>query len=140
MGNCIAQDRADSGFAAKEVSKTMSDPAECDLLAVKRLGRYLTTFPMSLHLYRWQDGPKSIDCYSDSDWGGDLVTRRSTSGGCIFRGSHMVLHGSRTQQIVSLSSAEAELHALVKCASDGASCSQHDGRILRRIRFADLYR
>ena len=45
LGNFVAQDRADIGFAAKEVSKTMADPAECDLLAVKRLGRYLTQYP-----------------------------------------------------------------------------------------------
>ena len=37
----------------------------------------------------------------------------------MFFGSHMVQSWSRTQQIVSLSSAEAELHALTKCASEG---------------------
>ena len=31
----------------------------------------------------------------------------------------MVQHWSRTQQVVSLSSAEAELHALTKCAAEG---------------------
>ena len=33
-------------------------------------------------------------------------------------GSHLIQHWSRTQQVVSLSSAEAELHALCKCASE----------------------
>ena len=62
-------------------------------------------------MYHWQDKPVSLDAYSDSDWGGDLVTRRSTSGGCILRGDHLLMHWSRTQQVVSLSSAEAELVA-----------------------------
>ena len=34
-------------------------------------------------------------------------------------GGHLLGHWSRTQQVVSLSSAEAELHALCKCASEG---------------------
>ena len=34
--------------------------------------------------------------------------RRSTSGGVILHGSHSLLHWSRTQQLVALSSAEAE--------------------------------
>ena len=72
---------------------------------------------------KWQATPKSIDCYSDSDWGGDLVTRRSTSGGCIFDGQHLVMSWSRTQQVVSLSSAEAELHGLTKCASEGLAAA-----------------
>ena len=53
---------------------------------------------------------------SDSDWGGDLLTRRSPSGDCIVYGRHLVQSWARTQQVVSLSSAEAEFYALVKCA------------------------
>ena len=52
-----------------------------------------------------------------------MVTRRPTSGGCIFNGSHMAQYWPRTQQTVSLSSAETELHALVKCASESISAS-----------------
>ena len=45
LANFMAQDRADIGYASKEVSKTMSDPAECDLVAMKRLGRYVAEHP-----------------------------------------------------------------------------------------------
>ena len=123
LANLMAQDRADIGYSSKEVSKTMSDPAECDLMAMKRLGRYIADHPRCVNLMKWQATPKSIDCYSDSDWGGDLVTRRSTSGGCIFYGQHLVMSWSRTQQVVSLSSAEAELHGLTKCASEGLAAA-----------------
>ena len=34
LGKVMAQDRADIGFASKEVSKTMAAPAECDLQAM----------------------------------------------------------------------------------------------------------
>ena len=123
LGNFMAQDRADIGLATKEVSKTMAAPAECDLQAMKRLGRYLAEHPSCVNLMRWQESPTSIDCYSDSDWGGDLTSRRSFSGGCIFHGRHLVQHWARTQQVVSLSSAEAELHGLTKAASEGLAVS-----------------
>ena len=35
------------------------------------------------------------------------------------RGQHMIVHWSRTQQLVALSSAEAELNAAVKAAQEG---------------------
>ena len=38
--NVMAQDRADIGFAAKEISKNMSDPALTDVVPLKRLGRF----------------------------------------------------------------------------------------------------
>ena len=62
---------------------------------------------------------QKITAYTDSDWGGDRVSRRSTSGGCLMRGSHLLSHWSRTQQVVSLSSAEAELNGMCKAAAEG---------------------
>ena len=96
----------------------MSSPAVCDLAPLKRLGRYLVLFPRCVSVFRWQEPPTSIDAFSDSDWGGDLVTRRSTSGGCILRGGHLLMHWSRTQQVVSLSSAEAELYGANRAAAE----------------------
>ena len=90
--NYMALDRCDIGFATKEISKSMSSPAECDVGPLKRLGRYLVMYPRCISLFRWQDSPWTIDTYSDSDWGGDLVTRRSTIVGCVIRGDHLLMH------------------------------------------------
>ena len=57
--------------------------------------------------------------YSDSDWAGCVKTRRSTSGGGIQFGGHLIAHWSRTQASVALSSGEAELNAMLKTASEG---------------------
>ena len=57
------------------------------------------------------------------------MTRRSTSGGLLMIGSHTICHWSRTQQVVSLSSAEAELHALCKAASEGLGCKNMCGEM-----------
>ena len=56
--------------------------------------------------------------YSDSDWAGCRVTGKSTSGGVVMAGSHFLKGWSRTQNHVTLSSAEAELIALVKCTQE----------------------
>ena len=56
--------------------------------------------------------------YSDSDWAGCRVIGKSTSGGSILLGSHFIKGWARTQNHVTLSSAEAELIALVKCTSE----------------------
>ena len=56
--------------------------------------------------------------WTDSDWAGDLASRRSTSGGVIeYRGAIMA-HWSKSQSNVALSSAEAELNATVRGLSE----------------------
>ena len=57
--------------------------------------------------------------YPDDDWGGDKATSRSVSAGVIMRGGHCLEVWTKTQQVVSLSSAESELHAAVQTASEG---------------------
>ena len=56
--------------------------------------------------------------FVDTDFAGDQITRRSTSGGTIQWGSHLIRHWSSTQPTVALSSGEAELTGIVKGASN----------------------
>ena len=58
-----------------------------------------------------------MSTYVDSDWAGDKKTCKSTSGGMIFRGAHLLKSWSTNQQIVALSSGEAELYAQTKGAA-----------------------
>ena len=58
----------------------------------------------------------------DTDVAGDIETRRSTSGGMIFCGSHPLKHWSSTQRTIALSSAEAELGGMVRGAAQGLGC------------------
>ena len=90
----------------------MSNPSECDQIPLKRLGRYLVSHPRCVSIYRWQDPVARIEVFSDSDWDGDQKSIKSTTGGCIMLGRHSVSHWPRTQQIIAMSSAEAELNAL----------------------------
>ena len=57
---------------------------------------------------------ESLKVVTDSNWGGDRGTRKSVSGGAIMWGNHFIKSWAKGQAIVALSSAEAELYAIVK--------------------------
>jgi len=46
--------------------------------------------------------------YSDADWAGDPIDRRSTIGYCTFVGGNLVTWQCKRQNIVARSSVEAE--------------------------------
>ena len=60
-----------------------------------------------------------LETFSHSDWSGSKSTRRSTSSAIHMVNGVVVMTSSRGQKSVSLSSAEAELNALVSAAADG---------------------
>ena len=59
---------------------------ESHLVAVKRIFRYLA-HTTNFGLWYPRGGNFKLVGYSDSDWAGDKVDRKSTSGGCQFLGS-----------------------------------------------------
>ena len=69
-------------------------------------------------MFRWQDEVKAIRVQSDSDWVGDVITRKSTSGGTIRLGAHLVKSWAKDQDCVATSSGEAELYAATKAAAE----------------------
>ena len=91
-----------------------SGPKECHLKAVKRIVRYLIHTP---NFGIWYPKRSSFDLvgYSDSDYAGDKVDRKSTSGTCQFPGRSLVSWSSKKQNSVSLSTAEAEYIAIGSC-------------------------
>ena len=117
--NYLAQDRPDLGYASKEISRSMSRPQKGDMVKLKRAVRYLRAYPRWVVLYAWQQPTSALEVYTDSDWGGCVRTRKSTSGGILFRGCHMLSHWSRTQQLIALSSSEAELNGSIKAGCEG---------------------
>ena len=114
-GNYLAADRPDVQFAAKEVCRWMANPTDLSLVAMKRLGRYLSGRRRLVYRYPWQSAD-TLECYSDTDWAGCPKSRKSTSGGCLMLGSHVLKTWSSTQPSISLSSGEAEYYGVVKAA------------------------
>ena len=90
---------------------------KCHLVAVKRILRYLVHTP---NLGLWYPKGSKFDLlgYSDSDYAGCKVDRKSTLGTCQFLGRSLVSWSSKKQNCVALSTTEAEYVAA------GACCAQ----------------
>ena len=116
--NFLAHDRCDILFASKECSRHMSAPKNGSWAALKRIGRYLLGRPRVVTRYVWQEPRGDLTAYSDSNWAGCRETRKSTSGACFMVGRHLIKAYARTQSNIALSSAEAELYAIVTAASE----------------------
>ena len=114
--NYLAQDRADLQFTAKDISRKMASPTTEDWERVRRLARYLKLKPRAVQKFRFEDSDDQIRGYADSDWAGERVSMKSTSGGAVMWGSSLLKSWSTTQATVALSSGEAELYALSRCA------------------------
>ena len=57
---------------------------------------------------------EGLECYTDTDWTGCARTRKSTSGGCLMSGQHLIKARSATQASIALSLGEAEYHGVVR--------------------------
>lgn len=119
--NYIAQDNPAVQFPAKEICRRMSEPSSSDFAKLKKLARFMIGVKAVRWEYRWQSELEAnyLRVFVDSDWAGCLQTRRSTSGGLLMRGNHVVRTWSATQQVVATSSAEAELYSIAEGASRG---------------------
>ncbi|GJT94076.1 putative ribonuclease H-like domain-containing protein [Tanacetum coccineum] len=84
------------------------------LNAVKRIFRYLKHQP-KLGLWYPRDSPFELEAYSDSDYGGASLDRKSTTGGCQFLGRRLISWQCKKQTIVANSTTEAEYVAAANC-------------------------
>ncbi len=117
--NYLAQDRADIQFAAKEICKDMSSPRASSWLKVKAVGKYLSGRRRLVWRYPWMGSVADVAIFSDVDWGGCKITRKSTSGGCLMMSGHLLKSWSKSQHTISLSTAESELYAGARAVQEG---------------------
>ena len=116
--NYMAQDRPDLSVAARILSQCMSRPREGVRACVKRVIRYLRRYPRCILEVTPTDAFDQLEVWTDSDWAGDVATRKSCSGGSLQLGGTTVQHWSKVQSNVALSSGEAELNSAVKGVSE----------------------
>ena len=102
--NYLALDQPDIQYASKEACRNMAAPDKAAWAKLKRIGRYLVGRKQVVWKFPWKDEVGGWSATVDSDWAGDLKTRKSTSGGIIRLGSHTIKTWSSTQSSPALSS------------------------------------
>lgn len=107
----LSHTRPDIAYAVSVVSQYMHTPKEEHLNAVYKILRYLKGTPGKGVLYN-KGASLSLETYTDADWAGSVLDRRSTSGLCTFLGGNLVSWRSKKQAVVARSSAEAEFRAM----------------------------
>lgn len=107
----LSHTRPDITFAVSLVSQFMHSPCQEHLEAVYRILRYLKGTP-GRGLYFKKNEKRNVELYTDADWAGSLVDRRSTSGYCSFMWGNLVTWRSKKQSVVARSTAEAEFRAM----------------------------
>ena len=119
--NYMAQDNPWLQFPAKEICRNMANPQAGDFGKIKKVVRFMKGSGEVKFLYEWQSEQEAqeITVIVDSDWAGCKATRKSTSGGVLKVGRHVVRSWSTTQPTIATSSGEAELIAMYEGATRG---------------------
>ncbi|GKD74002.1 uncharacterized mitochondrial protein-like protein, partial [Tanacetum coccineum] len=84
------------------------------LHAMKKIVRYLKGQP-KLGLWYPRDSPFDLEAFSDSDYAGASLDRKSTIGGCQFLGKRLISWQCKKQTIVANSTTKAEYVAAANC-------------------------
>ena len=102
----LVNTRQDICFAVNTLSQQMVEPHHFHWVGAKNLLRYLRG--TINHGLRYTAGSVILWGYTDADWAGSVVDRKSTSGCCFNLGSASISWMSRKQKSMALSTAEAE--------------------------------
>ncbi|GKE12559.1 hypothetical protein Tco_1416110, partial [Tanacetum coccineum] len=106
--------RPDIMFAVCTCARFQVTPKASHLHAVKRIFKYLKHQP-KLGLWYPRDSPFELEAFSDSDYAGASLDRKSTIGGCQFLGRRLISWQCKKQTIVANSTTEAEYVAAAHC-------------------------
>ncbi|XP_025692522.1 uncharacterized mitochondrial protein AtMg00810-like [Arachis hypogaea] len=96
----LSHTRLDIAFAVSMVSQFMHSPSREHMDAVFRILRYLKGSPGKELLYK-NYGHLQVEAYTDADWVGNVMDRRSTSRYCTFVEGNLVRWRSKKQSVVA---------------------------------------
>ncbi|GJZ24017.1 retrovirus-related pol polyprotein from transposon TNT 1-94 [Tanacetum coccineum] len=113
----LTTSRHDIQFLTCLCARYQANPKESYLNAVKRIFRYLKGTP-SLGLWYPKYSGFDLQRYSDSDYAGCNMDRKSTSGAFQLLGGQLVCWSAKKQQSIAMSLAEAEYVANAGCCAN----------------------
>jgi hypothetical protein len=109
----LSHTRPDIAYAVSVISQFMHSPKEVHLQAAHRVLQYLKSTPGRGILFR-RNGGLMLEAYTDTDYVGSLIDRRSTTRYCTFLGGNLVTWRSKKQNVIAWSSIEAEFRAIAQ--------------------------
>ncbi|GJZ75799.1 putative ribonuclease H-like domain-containing protein [Tanacetum coccineum] len=110
----LTSSRPDIMFVVCACARYQVNPKVSHLHAVKRIFRYLKGQP-KLGLWYPKDSPFDLVAYTDSDYAGASLDRKSTTGGCQFLRCRLISWQCKKQTVVANSTIEAEYVAASSC-------------------------
>ncbi|KAK6145251.1 hypothetical protein DH2020_022071 [Rehmannia glutinosa] len=112
----LTANRPDITFAVGVCARFQSAPKESHMTAAKRILRYLKGC-QEVGLWYPKEGGFKLIGYSDSDYVGCRVDRKSTSGTCQMIGNRLISWFSKKQNSIATSTAEAVYIAAGSCCA-----------------------
>ncbi|KAK6149483.1 hypothetical protein DH2020_017008 [Rehmannia glutinosa] len=112
----LTASRPDITFAVGVCARFQSAPKKRHMTAAKRILRYLKGC-QEVGLWYPKEGGFKLVGYSDSDYAGCRVDRKSTSGTCQMLGNRLVSWFSKKQNSIATSTAEAEYIVVGSCCA-----------------------
>ncbi|GJR96104.1 uncharacterized mitochondrial protein-like protein [Tanacetum coccineum] len=103
----LTSSRPNIMFVVCACARFQVTPKVSHLHAVKRIFRYLKGQP-KLGLWYPKDSPFDLEAYTDGDYAGASLDRKSTTGGCQFLRSRLISWQCKKQTVVANSTTEAE--------------------------------
>ena len=107
----LAHTRPDIAYSMSIISQFMHDLREIHLQATYRVLHYLKAHPRKGILFK-KTSNIALAIYTDADFAGSPLDRRSTTCYCTFIGGNLVSWRSKKQKVVARSSSEAEFRAM----------------------------
>ena len=112
----LTASRPDISYAVGVCARFQANPKKSHMEAARRIVRYLKATESLGIWYPKSDGI-SLSGFSDSDFGGCRIDRKSTSGTCQFLGHKLISWFSKKQHSVATSTTEAEYVAAASCCA-----------------------
>ena len=122
--------RADIAYTVQQLSRYLNAPGNLAIATAQRCLRYIkgtaqhgilycnTVQDIIGRYYELTWSPSHVVGFSDADWAGDRLSRRSTSGMIVMFNGTLISWWSRLQRIVAVSTQEAEYVSSSDAARD----------------------
>ncbi|XP_073127457.1 secreted RxLR effector protein 161-like [Henckelia pumila] len=112
----LTASRPDIMFSVGLCARFQSGPKQSHYIAAKRILKYLKG---TQHVGLWypKDSSFNLIGYSDADYAGCRIDRKSTSGTCQFLGDRLISWFSKKQTSIATSTAESEYLAAGSCCA-----------------------